>query len=584
MATGPAGGSQTGPLRLGAAPRLTRRLRELAQLPAERVFAALGYTLKRPVFALPFYRLSLPGLTATTLAVTPNDPWPGRAEAGAAMVAGRFAFAGQSLQDPAPLWAPPGASAEWLSALHGFTWMRDLRAAGGDAARRRARELTGDWLAAHQTWSPVAWAPLACGQRLASWLGCFEFFAASADIAFRHRLLIGIGQQAQHLYRALPAGLGGAELVAAAKGLVYAGTTLPGGQAWRARGLELLQQELPRQILPDGGHIERNPARHMAVLRDLIDVRGLISRTRSAKDPAGAGEDLVAAIEAMAPVLRMLQHGDGGLALFNGAQADEGLLVDLVLQRAGGPRRPASEAPETGYQRLSAGRTLVLVDAGLPPPRGLDRDAHAGALSLEVSAGRERLIVNCGARPEDATWRAAQRATAAHSTLVLDDTNATPVLAGGLGRPARIVHCRREEEEGCILIDLAHDGYLRGFGVLHRRRLMLSADGTDLRGEDCLAPRTNRVPRTVPFAVRFHLHPGVSASLAQGGDSVLLRPPAGGGWRLHAAGAVVSLEPSIYLGQAEEIRRSQQVVLGAVLGPDGARVKWALRRVQAKPA
>ena len=582
MATGSAGGSDAGPLRLGAAPRLTRRLTrrlgELAQLPAERVFAALGYTLKRPVFALPFYRLSLPGLTATTVVVTPNDPWPGRAEAGAAIVDGRFAFAGQVLQDPTPVWAPAEASPEWLSALHGFGWMRDLRAAGGDAARRRARELTASWLRQHETWCPAAWAPLASGQRLANWLGCYEFFAASADIAFRHRLLIGIGQQAQHLHRTLPAGLGGAELIAAAKGLVYAGTALPRGQAWRRRGLEILRQELPRQILPDGGHIERNPARHMAVLRDLIDVRGLLSRTRTAEDPAGVPEDLVAAIEAMAPILRMFQHGDGGLALFNGAQADDGLQVDLVLQRAGGPRRPAAEAPETGYQRLSAGRTLVLLEAGTPPPRGLDRQAHAGALSLEVSAGRDRLIVNCGARPEDATWRAAQRATAAHSTLVLGDTNSAPVLAGGLGRPARIVHCRREEDDGRILLDLAHDGYLRGFGVLHRRRLMLSADGTDLRGEDRLEPRPDRVPKTGPFAVRFHLHPGVSASLAQGGDSVLLRPPKGGGWLLQAAGAVVSLEPSIYLGQAEEIRRSQQVVLSGDIRDGETLVKWALKR------
>ena len=570
-----------------AMPNLTRRLRELAQMPAERVFAALGYTLKRPVFALPLYRLSLPGLTATSLAVTPTDPWPGRAEAGQAILQGSFSFAGQTLSNPAPLWAPPGASAAWLSDLHGFGWLRDLRATGGDAARRRARELVGAWLEAHPTWSMPAWAPQACGQRLANWLGCFEFFAASAEIEFRHRLLISIAQQAQHLSRALPAGLGGSDLIAASKGLIYAGVALSGGDAWRARGLELLTRELPRQVLADGGHVERNPSRHMAVLRDLIDARAVLARAGGKDDGQdGADEhaigDLTIAIEAMARILRMYQHGDGGLALFNGAAEESGWQVDLVLQRAGGPRRPVGEASHSGYQRMSAGRTLVLVDAGAPPARGLDRDAHAGALSLEVSTGRQRLIVNCGARADDATWHQAQRATAAHSTLVLGDTNSTEVKAGGLGRPARIVHSQRDEDEGRILLDLAHDGYLRNFGVLHRRRLYLSADGTDLRGEDRLEPRPHRAPKTGPFAVRFHLHPTVSASLAQGGDSVLLRPPKGGGWHLHAAGAVVSLEPSIYLGLSDEIRRSQQVVLSAMLGPDGARVKWALRRADAK--
>jgi len=567
---------------------LARRLKDYAHLPADRALSRLGHNLKRPVFALPFYRYSLPGLTATTLAATPTDPWPGRAETGSALVQGIFAFAGQSISNPAPYWSPPGAGADWRRDMHSFAWLRDLRALGSDAARRQARDLVRAWLEAHRTWSLPAWDPLASGRRLSSWLGSYEFFAASAEIEFRHRLLASIAQQAQHLCRALPAGLGGAELIAAAKGLIFAGSALPGGAAWRQQGLEILRRELARQIHPDGGHIERNPSRHMAVLRDLIDIRGALARV--APDAASgeeAGErravpnELTAAIEALVPILRMYQHGDGGLALFNGALEEEAWRVDLVLQRAGGPRRPSEEAPDCGFQRLRAGRTTVLADTGTPPPRGLDSHAHAGALSFELSAGRERIIVNCGARPSDPVWRGAQRATAAHSTLVLGDTNSTQLLSSGLGRAARIIYCRREEKEGRIWLETAHDGYARGFGAIHRRRLCLSPDGGDLRGEDCLEPLGHRVTRGL-FAIRFHLHPGVRASLAQGGDSVLLRPPKGDGWRLHAAGAQVSLEPSIYLGQADDIRRSQQVVLSGALGPDGIQIKWALRRLDTK--
>lgn len=575
-----AGRSGGGPGRDGAQ-RPAGRPSGYARWPAERVLSRLGHTLKRPVFALPFYRYSLPGLTATALAVTPSDPWPGRAAAGTAVVQGGFTFAGQSLRDPAPLWSPPGASADWLAEMHGFTWLRDLRAAGGDAARRRARDLVESWLDAHQTWSLPAWEPLATGRRLASWLGCFEFFAASAQIEFRHRLLASVAQQAQHLCRVLPAGLGGAELIAAAKGLVYAGAALPGGAAWRERGLEILRRELARQILPDGGHLERSPSRHMAVLRDLIDARAVLARIYDNKTPHAA-EDLTTAIEAMAPILRMYQHGDGCLALFNGSCEEDVLQLELVLQRAGGPRRPVGSAPDTGFHRLRAGRTVVLVDTGAPPPRGLDRHAHAGALSLEVSVGRNRLIVNCGARVDDPTWRQAQRATAAHSTLVLGDTNSAEVTSGGLGRAARIAHCRSEQADGQVWLDAAHDGYLRGFGVRHRRRLFLSATGSDLRGEDSLEPAGHRVPSGRLFTLRFHLHPMIRASLAQGGDSVLLRPPKGGGWQLRAAGAQLSLEPSIYLGYPDELRRSLQIVLSGVLGPDGAQVKWALRRLDTK--
>jgi uncharacterized heparinase superfamily protein len=280
----------------------------------------------------------------------------------------------------------------------------------------------------------------------------------------------------------------------------------------------------------------------------------------------------------MAPALSMFQHGDGGLAAFNGGTEEEGWQVDMTLQRATGRPRAQSQAPDSGFHRLCAGRTLVLVDAGRPPPPGLDRTAHAGTLSLEISIGRERLIVNCGAQPGDPRWRQAERATAAHSTLVLSDTNSSQVITGGLGRRARIRRCRRTETDGNQWLDMSHDGYQAGFGLRHRRRVFLAAGGMDVRGEDRLEPHGTSRPGD--FAVRFHLHPDVRASVGQGGDSALLRLSKGGGWQLRAAGATVSLEPSVYLGRKGEIRRSQQIVLSGRAGGNGARVKWALRRIE----
>jgi len=572
------------------------RVRTLARLPTAQATARLAYDLKRPIFALPFYRLSLPGFTPLALAVLPSDAWPGDAKHGGEILRGSFNFAGRRITTPAPMWAPLGAEPGWLAELHAFAWLGDLRAVGGDGARRRARKLVGAWLTAHESWSAVAWDPLTTGRRLSHWLGCYEFFAASAEISFRHRLHRSMTRQAQHLGRVLPAGLAGADLIAALKGLIYAGVCLPDGTPWRERGVTLLCRELPRQILADGVHAERSPARHMAVLRDLIDLRALLHKGevlagRGATNELpgeipggrrGVPASIQAAVEAMAPALSMFQHGDGGLAAFNGGTEDEGWQVDMVLQRATGRVRAQPQAPEGGFHRLCAGRTLILVDAGAPPPPGLDTTAHAGTLSLEISVGRERMIVNCGARPGDPGWRLAQRTTAAHSTLTVGDTNSGELLkTGGFGRRVRVRRCRRTETDGNLWLDVSHGGYQRAFGLRHRRRLFLAADGTDVRGEDRLQPRG--AARACDFAVRFHLHPDVQASVARGGESALLRLAKGGAWLLRAGGARVSLEPSVYLGHKGEIRHSQQIVLRGRTNRDGADVKWALRRIESRP-
>ena len=105
--------------------------------------------------------------------------------------------------------------------------------------------------------------------------------------------------------------------------------------------------------------------------------------------------ELQSAIDRMAPFLRYVRHGDGGLALFNDSNEEIAGEIDAALGLAEAKGKPPMAAPHTGFQRLVAERSLVLVDAAAPSM--LDGHAHAGTLSFEMSVGKERLVVNCGA-------------------------------------------------------------------------------------------------------------------------------------------------------------------------------------------
>ncbi|MBP2228316.1 putative heparinase superfamily protein [Azospirillum agricola] len=541
-------------------------------------FGRLRDGMARLAYGNPLYALMLGGRAPGALAVIPPDPWPGDAADGSAILAGVLRFAGQAVAvDPIgePNWRLPGASAGWLRALHGFDWMRDLRAVGGDMARRRARVLVWSWLDHNGGWNAQSWAPDILGARVANWIGLHDFYCASADDEFRARVFENLARQVRHLGRVLPGALDGERLVVALKGLVYGGFCLPDHEKAGYEALRLLERELPRQILPDGGHVERNPSVQLRVLRDLIDMRAVLRVAR-----AEVPESLQHAIDRMTPALRFFRHADGGLALFNGGREEEAGLVDTVLAQADARGRPLKSAPHTGFERLIAGRTLALLDTGAPPPPGLDRTAHAGILSMEVSVGKERLIVNCGSHPSQrGRWRAALAGSAAHSTVVIADTNSAEVLEnGGLGRRPSHVGCERQESDGAVLVVATHNGYSKGFGFLHRRRVYLADNGEDLRGEDTLEPVIGATPTGQPFAIRFHLHPQVQPALIQGGAQVELRLPSGNVWRMRATGAVLELAESIYMGSGDEPRRTSQIVMQGHSGPEGITVKWALRR------
>ncbi|MGX9964247.1 heparinase II/III family protein [Roseomonas sp. F4] len=519
-----------------------------------------------------------------------RDLWPGDAARGARLLRGEFEALGTTRPlrpmegDSAPSrpdWTPaqPGGSQAWYAAAHGFAWLRDLRALGTDAARLRGRALAADWLA-HGAHDPLAEAPEVAGARISAWLGHWDFLAATAEDGFRRQLMQRLAQDARGVVAGLPAEAAHRGALVALKGGM-AGAVALEEETWLARCVRFLPQELERQFRPDGGHVERSPGVQLAALQDLIEIRNLLHGAGVEAPPQLAGT-----LDRVAPALRMLRHADGGLALFNGTRDEPASFIDLVLTQGQSRGRAPTHLPESGFQRLAASRTLMLMDCGAPPaarrdaapgglPRGADRNAHAGTLSFEMSVGRERLIVNCGAAPAaEGEWRDAMRATAAHSTLVLADTNSSELRPEGLGRRVEGVTTDRFEEDGKLWLDATHDGWVKQFGLRHRRRLFLSESGDSLIGEDLLENTREVTPPA--FTLRFHLHPAVVASLQQDEQGALLRLPSGAGWRLRAGREVrVAIEESIYLGG--EPRRSQQVALHIEAGV--TTVNWALSRI-----
>jgi len=548
--------------------------------------ADLPRTLRRAAWASPLYSLALGRTVPRDLRLVPADPWPGDADRGQALLAGRYDFAGTLTEGEEPLWLPYGAEPAYVAALHGFEWLRDLRAVGGDAARRHARRLVDAWIARHDRWHPTVWRADILGTRIATWLGTHDFFCASADDAFQDRVFAALARQLRHLMRDAPGEAEGVGRIAALKGLVFGLLAVPGGEARLPRALAQLAREVDGQILPDGGHVSRDPARLATALRHLAELRTALRAAR-----VEMPESLQHAIDRMAPAVRFFRHGDGGLALYHGGGEVGALMVDTVLTQADARGRPLKSARHSGFERLLAGRTLVLVDVGVPPP-GAAATAHASPLAFEMSCGRERVVVNCGAWPGPfsgyggASWASALRGTPAHSALTLSDTDAVPIAAGpvptavpGPVRPPVILKAERREEDGATAVEARHDGYVPAFGLVHGRRLALSAAGDALTGEDVLS-----VPADGPghrggmrFAVRFHLHPGCQVSLTGSAGSALIRLPGGTGWWFDAEGAPLSVEDSLYFGTGDR-RRTVQLVIGGLTDPEGLHLTWRLRR------
>ena len=322
------------------------------------------------------------GQPRSFFAVAP-DTWPGDSAIGQRLVAGELLARGSAgavvPESEDPPWRRAGAPPLWLDALNGFAWLRDLRDCGDPSAATLAARLVDDWTNREGRWSPVSWRREVLAERMVSWIRHYDWLASAADPGFAARFVFALARQRTHLRRSVRAGLVGHDAVAALKALVFADLAfLRDGKRFEKsleQTLLRLGKFVKRYVLHDGIVAERAPHLQLVVLRHLLDVRAALA---SAERRAPA--ELVAAIDRMAPMLRFFRHGDGGLALFNGAWEGDRTLVDLVLARTGSGESAPMSALVSGFQRLAAGTSLVIVDAGSPPGRGMDGIAHAGTL------------------------------------------------------------------------------------------------------------------------------------------------------------------------------------------------------------
>ncbi|WP_371932285.1 heparinase II/III family protein [Roseibium sp. MMSF_3361] len=530
----------------------------------------------------PISRLQPFSAVPERLLIAPQDLRTADATNAADIYGGRFLFSGHLVEtqgrSPFELQA---VHEDWQRELHAFGWLRDLRAADSQIARQNARALAEDWIKYCGRWHPIGWEAPIVTRRILSWLAHSPFILQDGDHSFYRTFIKSLARQVQYLRQTINETEDGVERLHAALAIASACISMAGQGRFARQSIRRLDQELSRQILPDGGHISRNPRALIDILADLLPVRQAFV-AQGLEVPAA----MVQSVDRMMPLMKFFRHGDGALAHFNGMGSTPSDLVATILAYDDARGAPPTNAPHSGYQRLSGGSSVVLVDTGPAPEIALSGNAHAGCLSFEFSTGAHRMVVNCGVSSKsNPVWRKVSRSTAAHSTASVDETSScrflsekpfghllgAPILSG----PREIDVSREDDAAGCRVI-ASHDGYTAEFNVLHQRDLRLSADGTVLDGIDTFQAVDSVDPDTL-YTIRFHLHPAIKASLIRAGSALLLVCRDGEAWEFEAPGIEIALEESIYLSDVYGHRKSEQIVISGPLEAAPS-VGWQFRR------
>lgn len=544
--------------------RLLRRVRTIRHFSLSqiggRAVAGLRRWLGLTRIPAPPEDLSV-GLEART-AFLHYDPWNTPSSLGE----GRVTFLKESREMRRPWdWSAEHMPLLWRFHLHYFQYLHLL-----DERERLAVCL--DWIGANPPGKGVGWHPYPTSRRIVNWC---TVFGSTAPGKVKESLY----RQAGYLARNLETYLSGNHVLENARALVMAGVYFgQTGEAteWLETGLRIYSEELPRQVLEDGGHYERSPMYHAQVLHGCLDVLNVLPRDRL------EWRRLTEAVDEMLRFLSAMTHPDGGVSLFNDATFDGAPPVRRLAAYASEIGRSVPEEapgdvslssfPETGYHRYAVPPLYFVLDAGPLGPDHQPAHGHADIFSYELSVGGDRIVTDTGVQTyEPDEMRQYCRGTHAHNTVQVDGVDQAEVW--GRFRVARRFAPSVETatlEHGAFRFEGTFEGYGRliGDGIVHRREVECDGRSRRLRVVDTVeGTGVHRVES------RIHLHPDVDVTVEEEGVYLLERS----GTRSRIRGSErAALELGWYCPHFG-VRRRRTVVSFGLRGQLPARVEYEIQ-------
>ena len=236
-------------------------------------------------------------------------------EQGGYLGGNRFCFLNEEadLGDPTD-WAGEGKSLLWRFHLNYFDWAPRLASEG--RLDELERQIAG-WIASNPAGRQPAWHPYPTSLRIVNWIRALKLLGTPSTCS---HWIHSLRRQAAFLESHLEFHLGGNHLIENAFSLLVAGLFFDGDAArrWAREGLLLLTDELDKQVLPDGGHVERSLSYHFRVnlvCREAICLLAANGRDVPAK--------LHAVHERMSAFTEGVRHADGNVPLFHDSQLIE---------------------------------------------------------------------------------------------------------------------------------------------------------------------------------------------------------------------------------------------------------------------
>ena len=279
----------------------------------------------------------------------------------------------------------------------------------------------------------------------------------------------------------------------------------------------------------------------------------------------------------MTSILNEYFHADGTIPLFNGSNNIYTKSVYESLNKDHYLKKRKFLNVENGIAFYSDKNKRIFFDVVQPNKDMTSTNLSAGTLSIEVSGFGEKILSNCGSTESFGKNPEYLRYSAAHSTIILQNTNISEIKEGNphIKFPQSVVF-RKETNNKQEIFEGSHNGYLKKFNKIIKRKLIINKNIDKIEGEDSLISYKENNNRMI-YHIRFHLVDDMTLNFTNNKKNIILKTKKNNIW-LFKSNAELIIEDSILVDN-NLTKPTKQIVIKGILSDKKILEKWSLEKI-----
>ncbi len=276
----------------------------------------------------------------------------------------------------------------------------------------------------------------------------------------------------------------------------------------------------------------------------------------------------------MEALLGQYFHKDGTLALFNGTSNYNLEKTKLALREKVVIRKIEYPDNTNGIFYFEDKQKKIFLDGVQPTHSPHSKKLSAGTLSIEFSSDKDKIITNCGALEKTTGNAAYLRYSAAHSTIVLENTNISEIRDN---QPhikfPQTVSFKKQLDGSIHSVEASHNGYIKNYKKIVKRKINFQENKNYLKGEDVIISATSK-NREVIYHIRFHILPNINVTQTNSKKNIILKTKNNTIWIFKSNKNLV-LEESVFIDK-NDVKETKQIVIKGITKKNREIIQWSL--------